>query len=83
MVASKENLKSKNGLIKRNFAYKCYKHLNLRLVLYGCKTFSVVLVEERKWAVLTTKCPGKELGQKRGCNVRNVHRTSQSVLFSY
>jgi hypothetical protein len=52
-------------LLSENLKIRTYKTITLRVVLYGCRTWSLISREERRLMVINTRVLGSICGTKR------------------
>jgi hypothetical protein len=71
-------------LISKNLKIKIYKTVILPVVLYGCKTWSLILGEEHRLRVFENRVLGKIFGPKReeDGSWRKLHNELHSLYSS-
>jgi acyl-coenzyme A synthetase/AMP-(fatty) acid ligase len=72
-------------LLSKNLKIKMYRNIILHVVLYGCETWSLTLLEERKLRVFENKVLRRIFGPRRDEvteDWRRLHNEELNVLYS-
>ena len=70
-----QNLLS-SSLLSTNIKIKIYRTVILRVVLYGCETWSLTLREERRLRVFENRVLRRVFGSKRERGNRGMEKTT-------
>ena len=71
--------------VAKNIKIKIHRNITLPVVLYGCKTWSLTLREERRQKVLENKVQRRIFGPKRDEAIwdwRKLHKEELNDLYS-